>query len=241
MFLKTDAGGAHAAPEGEQSWATDFVASTGTVSCSPAFTVAPANGDTYQLYWRVGKDDINRALARACVGATALLSLTPSNTTLDYTLSAATLLRSSQINAVWRRDLVHTDLLPYELQGCQLEDNAGVLTLRLPDLCHTGDSLWVEYTVGENGMTADTDMVNLPAPLVKARALVILLENMLSQLDANELQTWGSILREWKEERQRMERATPQPAGRARRFRWEDTVGYGYSRAEWALGLVPHK
>jgi hypothetical protein len=40
-----DAGGAAAAPEGEFSRITDYVASTTTVTFSPAMTVAPASGD----------------------------------------------------------------------------------------------------------------------------------------------------------------------------------------------------
>jgi len=45
VIVIEDAGGAAAAPEGEFSRVTDYVASTQTLTCSPALTTAPASGD----------------------------------------------------------------------------------------------------------------------------------------------------------------------------------------------------
>lgn len=49
VVVITDAGGANAAPEGEFSRVTDYVASTTTLTFSPALTAAPASGDTVMI------------------------------------------------------------------------------------------------------------------------------------------------------------------------------------------------
>ena len=49
-YVREDAGGAGAAPEGEYRVVTDYVLSTQTITVSPAFTAAPATGDIIELY-----------------------------------------------------------------------------------------------------------------------------------------------------------------------------------------------
>jgi len=48
-YIVTDAGGAHAAPEGQERPVTDYDQSTGTLTVDPAFSAAVASGDTYEL------------------------------------------------------------------------------------------------------------------------------------------------------------------------------------------------
>lgn len=48
-YIVTDAGGASAAPEGEERPVTDYVRSTATLTVDPAFSAAVASGDTYEL------------------------------------------------------------------------------------------------------------------------------------------------------------------------------------------------
>lgn len=49
LYIVTDVGGLHAAPEAEERPVTDFVQSSATLTVDPAFTAAPASGDTYEL------------------------------------------------------------------------------------------------------------------------------------------------------------------------------------------------
>ena len=49
VIVITDAGGSNAAPEGEFSRVTDYVASSTTLTFSPAMTTAPASGDTVMI------------------------------------------------------------------------------------------------------------------------------------------------------------------------------------------------
>ncbi len=56
--ISYDAGGAGAAPEGEISPITDYVASTGTLTVNPAFSVAVASGDVYQIWSNPHPQDV---------------------------------------------------------------------------------------------------------------------------------------------------------------------------------------
>ncbi len=242
LYIKTDAGGAAAAPEGESSFVTDFVASTGTLTFSPVMTVAPAVGDTYQLYRHVTKADIDTALKRVCAGGEVATSLTPSTTTLDYDLTCAPgLWRRQQIVGVYRRELADTTTLPYRIVGWQLEDAEGQLMLRLPYLLNSTDALWIVYRTGEDYMpAADTDRVNLPLALMRARAVVYLIENQLTGMAGADLDLWGQKLRYMKELLQQEERAYQPPAGRVHMHQWSRDIADRLSRSDAALGLRSH-
>lgn len=240
VFVKDDATSTpppSPTPEGECRFVTDFTSSTGTLTCSPAFSAAPANGDTYQLYRRVPKTDIDIAIQRACAGTPTKKLLTASATTLDYDLSGATdLFGQGQVTGVWVRSLALTDALPYLVQGWQIEENAGLLTLRMPYTLNTSDLLWVTYNTNEAGMAADTSICPLPMRLVKARAVVRLIENKLADQDDSGLQRWGTMLRQWNETLTKEERGYQRPAGKAKVTPWAMDAG---NRADQALGLVP--
>ena len=53
-----DAGGAGAAPEGEISPITDYVASTGTLTVNPVFTASPVSTDVYQVWSNPHPQDV---------------------------------------------------------------------------------------------------------------------------------------------------------------------------------------
>jgi len=50
VYIRTDFGGAHAAPEGESRRISDYVAGTWTLSVDVNWTVAPGAGDIYEIY-----------------------------------------------------------------------------------------------------------------------------------------------------------------------------------------------
>ena len=64
-YVKTDAAGAHAAPEGQTRLITDFVQSTGTVTVGIAFSAAVGVGDTYVVCAGVPKATLADAAAQA--------------------------------------------------------------------------------------------------------------------------------------------------------------------------------
>jgi hypothetical protein len=226
VYVKTDAGGANAAPEGEDSWVTDFVGATGTLTLSPELTQAPAAGDTYQLYRWVTKDEIDKALARACVGGEVATSLTPQTDTLDYILTDAVgLLRRQQMIGVWRRRSGEATDAPQPVQGWSMEDAEGVLTLRLPYTLSSDDQLWIVYTAGETYLNSDTRSTNLPKDLLIARAAVYLIQRMVTTLDLKALEVWGQKLRYWNEQREAEERKYQRPSGRAVGVKWGELLG----------------
>jgi hypothetical protein len=99
-LITRDAAGAGAAPEKEFSRISDFVSSTGTITCA-AFTVAPASGDRYALATRrfdldmvIGK--INNILRELLV-ETIDTSLTTAASQLEYSLPTAVLDQSIQV------------------------------------------------------------------------------------------------------------------------------------------------
>lgn len=49
-YIRTDAGGAGAAPEGESRFVTAYSGQTKTITVAPVFSAAPAAGDTYEIY-----------------------------------------------------------------------------------------------------------------------------------------------------------------------------------------------
>lgn len=71
-YIDTDAGGASAAPEGEERRVTDYVNSTDTITVEYAFTAAVANGDVYSLRKIHPRSRYVRAINYALESATGL-------------------------------------------------------------------------------------------------------------------------------------------------------------------------
>lgn len=225
VYIKTTVDGA--APQLQARMVTDFVASTGTLTVSPAFTVTAGAGDTYQLLPRVTIEEINAALDLACVGAEVATSLTPSNSTLSYYVADATgLHRRQQITGVWRR--VHNDQLtqPEQLIGWQFEDAEGQLWLHLPYAVNHDDHLWLTYYMGEQSFSGVTES-NLPVALVRARAVVYLLEGLLGRFVGTEADDWGVKLRYWNETLLREERQFQRGATKVHGYPWGQHTNTG--------------
>jgi hypothetical protein len=229
------------APQGEVSFITDFVASTGLCTVSPLFTAPTDNCDWYQIFKWVTKADIDRALAEACSGVDIATTLTIKTNTVDYYISAMPgFSRPSQITGVWHRP--HNDLQyqPVPIYGYQIEDAEGQLVLRLPErLTDTTDALWFTYKGDGQYFMADTQYVNLSKPLVVARACVLLIEAMLAQNDAGGAERWGTVLRYWVEKLTRLERQAQPPASKSKSYPWAARRSSS-SRADEALGLTPN-
>lgn len=230
-----------AAPEDETSFGTDFVKSTGVLTFAPAMTAAVASGDHYHIYMIVTKDDIDEAIAMASQGADASYVLTVDTTTLDYDLTYVSGLRDArQVRAVWLRSADDTLVQPTRINGWQIEDNFGQLTLRLPYAPNSNDALWIEYQLDETGMTDDAMRCNLPSRLVKARAMVHLLEILMMGQDASGREKYGQMLRYWNDEKTKEDaRWQPKP-GKVQKYQWNKHMSSSASRADEALNLTDH-
>lgn len=223
VYIKA-AGGA--APAGETAWVTDFVSSTGTLTISPALTAAVESGDTYQIYFRVTKDDIDEVLNTACAGYEVATSLTPKDNSLDYYITAAPLLlRRGQIIGVWARVNNDVQNRPQQVLGWHLEEAEGQLVLRMPWTMNTSDALWLVYYAAEHTV-AETDTMNLPVALVRARCAVHLLENKLN--NSTDRDWHGTQIRYWAE-KLRVEEGKMQRA--IKRTRLQNWTGDGGGEA----------
>lgn len=213
-----------ASAAGYVSYVTDFVAASGTLTFAPAMSQATATGDDYQLFRYVTKEEIEDALNEVCKGGTAHHQLTPNtDLDLDYSLNdISTLHRPAQVLGVYRQSGADDDAQPVPVHHWTLENNAGLLTLRLPYAPTSDDEVWVVYEIGEGGLVHDDDRTTLPADVVRARAVVWLLENMLINQDEQGLAKYGQLLRYWQEQKQIVEQALPRPARFARTYPWSD-------------------
>lgn len=206
-------------PEGEDAWVTDFVSATGTLTISPTLTAAVEADDRYQVYFRVTKHDIDDALDLACVGYEVATTLTPKTDSLDYYITGSPLLmRRNQIIGVWYREHGDLDSLPVEIKGWQLEEAENQLVLRLPDTLNNDDVVWITYYAGEKSLTEDTTL-GLPISLVRARAVVYLLENKLN--NTTDRDWYGTQVRYWGEKLAQEERKIQRVAKRARAQNWD--------------------
>jgi hypothetical protein len=229
------------APIGETSFVTDFDRTTGTLTISPLFTAPASNCDFYQIYRWVTKEEIDRQLAVACAGVEIATTLTVKTDSVDYYISNLPgLSRRAQITGVWLRDNGDLKYPPQPVYGYQVEDAEGQLVLRLPArLTDTSDLLWLTYVGDEQYMLADTTYVNLPLELVKARACVPLLEQLMAQSDAGAGERWGQLLRYWAEKKLALERQRQPAAGKVQSYNWTARQT-PFSRAEEVLNLTPN-
>lgn len=122
LIVIEDAGGLNAAPEGEFSRITDYVASTTTITCSPALTAAIASGDRilvamtdFPLYDMI--EVVNDALKNLGDIPLTNSSITTAANQTEYTLPVA--LKGEQ-------------LLDVEMQGITTDSNDNQY-MRLPN------------------------------------------------------------------------------------------------------------
>jgi len=175
-YILTDAGGASAAPEGEERPVSDFDQSTGTLTVLAAFTAAPAAGDTYELLPEQRatlKRAINAGVCSAAqtwpVVAVDTTTITLASSDYDYTLPTDVL----ELTTVWYRD--DTDEAWKELPG-RLYQVTGVpgaqeLYLSSTGPFDAGDTLRLEYTKRVSELATDASSLGVgevvEAPLVE--------------------------------------------------------------------------
>lgn len=210
-----------AAPQAEETTVVAFSSSSATLTLSPALSAALEAGDTYELFQRVTAAQIHDAINRVCAGSEAVAALKPSATTLDYQLAGIDgLYRPQQIVAVEVRERGNPRVPPCQIAGWTVEDDAGLLTLRLPHTLFANDQLWIVYQLGPDGMQQDDTKTNLPPMLVRARALVYLLENLLTQQDQVGLERYGTLLRDMREQAARLAAVALPRSRRALFYDW---------------------
>jgi hypothetical protein len=224
---------------GYTAYVTGFVGSTGTLTFAPAMGAATASGDAYELFRYVTKDDIEDALNEVCKGGTAYHQLTPNTDgSLAYTISKiGTLHRPSQVLDVLRYALGDDTQTPQSVRGYRIEDNEGVLTLRLPWALNTSDALWLVYEVGELGMMHDDDMTTLSADVVRARAVCWIIDTLLMDQDEQGMAKFGTLARYWQDKRKDAEQALPRPAVATVMNQWA-TTPTGDEQPWAALGII---
>lgn len=229
-----------AAPMGEDVIVTDFVASTATLTVSPALSAAVESGDRFELYLLFPREQINNALKKTCIGAEAIATLTPSATTVDYALNDIDgLYAPGQVTGVWVRVANDNDILPRQIAGWFITDDKGVMTLRLPGLLSANDGLWISYLIGEDFLAYDDTLINLPIALARARTVVYLIDNFLAEQDATGLEKWGQLRRHWGDILLQEERKAARPPGHTKRVHWERRQR-AIEQAALALGLTPN-
>lgn len=213
--------GTQACVNGVTAWVTDFAGDTLTVA--PAFPTAVGAGTPYQIYFRVTKEAIDAALELACAGYEVATTLTAKADSLDYYVTdVPLLLRRAQIIGVWVR--AHNDVrnAPVEVQGWQLEEAEGQLTFRMPYTLNADDGLWLVYYAAEHSI-GENDTLSLPSALVRARAVVHLLETRLN--NTVDRDWYGTQLRYWGEKLQQEERKHQKAPVKVRAYNWDAAFG----------------
>jgi hypothetical protein len=165
----TDAGGASAAPEGEERPVSDFVQSTGTVTVSPAFSAAVAAGDTYEILPE-RRAVIERAI-NAAIREAGTRWWVPSTDTSTITLAANTYSYSLPTDVVYIVDILYRSASddPWEsieTSNWYVAGAPGAQTLYLYDIgdYDTGDVLRVDYQVRLSELSADASTLDIGAP-----------------------------------------------------------------------------
>lgn len=228
------------APKGEVRYVTDFVQSTGVVTVGKAFTVAPAAGDTYDVYLRYTKDDLDTALMLGVKDWRLVTTLTLSSNVAEYSLSATALHRAEQVQSVWLRETTDTQS-PYEqVSNWRVWDNAGTLTLEFSDVNFDGNtSCRVVYEARYDQM--DTAGVYLDTATVGGDLATHLLHAQ-AQLYFIKMQSAAAPDRDWLASmyRERVERIeasgkSDRPdAGRAKTTNWLPDNTHRY-QPDWHL------
>lgn len=170
VYIVTDAGGAGAAPEGEERPVTDYVLSSGTLTVGAAFSAAVASGDVYELL-HVRRADVVAAINTAirAAGETWMVCKTDTTTVTivdddyDYDLPADL----ARLLSIWYRS--DSDV-PWEpLHGGLWRVNGtpgGPQELLMETLLYTeaGDTLRLEYLARPEEMDADSDELGVGDP-----------------------------------------------------------------------------
>lgn len=170
LFVRTDAGGASAAPEGEERQIKQFTDSSDTATTGRVFTAAIANGDTCQIYTRWSRAMIVNALNSAVRNAlhfhrkTVDESLLTASGTHSFSLAAIT----PAVTEKWGLARVSiewdtaTGTFPFLVwNDWLLRWDVGVPTLQFTTEPPAGRNIRLEYLALPTAMSAMTDTTGI--------------------------------------------------------------------------------
>lgn len=240
-YITEDAGGASAAPEGEERPVSDFNQSSATITVDPAFTAAPASGDTYELL-PCRRADIIAAINAAirAAGDTWLVAMTDTSTVTiaaddyDYTLPTDVV----EILAIWRRD--GTDepwaVVPPRDWWISRVLGAQVLQFKSLDCVDADDVLRIDYVGRLSELSADSDTLGIGEPaepellnFLEAWALYWLHDQAAaSGPQAGDFRAHYTLAQTRKEEAEQIRKRAPRRLrrpGQVRGPRWSRSVG----------------
>lgn len=163
-YILTDAGGASAAPEGEERAITDYDQSDHKATVSPAFTASVSEDDVYEIL-PLRRDQITRAVNQAIRHADVWFTETTNSTAVsldtedyDYSLPSDCV----QLHQMWVRD--DTDEKWVEVSPNQYRVANGVLYFDSFDGMDDGHTVRLEYLARPSTMSDDTDTLGLGEP-----------------------------------------------------------------------------
>jgi len=168
VYILEDAGGAGAAPEGEERPVTDYDQETATLTVSPDFTAAVGAGDTYELLSQ-RRVTIKRAINRAIQHADAWYRHATDDTTItladddyDYALPSDVVYVSqvwvqSEAGSAWKE----VGPNQWHVNG---EPGSQVLYFSSLSGLDSGYTLRIEYMARLSTLTDDTDTLGLGEP-----------------------------------------------------------------------------
>jgi len=233
LYIVEDAGGAGAAPEGEERPVTDYVQSTATLTVSPAFSAAAGAGDAYELL-AVRRGDvvamINSAIRLA--GETWLVSKNDDSTVdladddYDYDLPTDLV----RLLGVWMRGDTDEPWEPVDGRTWRVAETPGGQELVFDTLSglDEDDTIRLEYLARPSELAADDGTLGVGEPaewelveFVVAEALFLLHDQAASGApEAAGFRAHLTQAQYWKEEMERIR-------GSAGRFHGRGTVRGG--------------
>lgn len=228
------------APKGEARYCTDFTASTGTATVGKAFTAAPGAGDTYDVYMKYTKEDLDTALMLGVKDWRLQTSLTLSSNTAEYSLSATALHRAEQVQSVWLRDSDDTQSAYEQVSNWRVWDNAGTLTLEFSDVnFDSGTACRVVYEARYDqmdtaGVYSDTATVggDLATHLLHAQAQLYFIK--MQSAAAPDRDWLASMYRERMERIEASGKSDRPNSGKAKTQKWLEDNTHRY-QPEWHL------
>ena len=228
------------APEGEVRYISDFVGSTGVVTVDTAFTVAPGAGDTYDVYLKYTKEDLDTAIMLAISDWRMVTTLTLNSNLAEYTLSATALHNADDVIGVWLRESSDPQSAFKQVSDWRVWDNAGTLTLEFGEVNFDANTLCrvvyeAKYDQTDTaGVYLDTATVggDLNEHLIRAQAQLYF---MKMQSSAAPDRDWlASMYRERMERIEAMGRGERPSPGKAKTQDWEAGRTHRY-QPEWHL------
>lgn len=170
VYVVEDAGGAGAAPEGEERPVTDYEQETATLTVSPVFSSAVGAGDTYELL-KTRRADVVAAINAAirAAGETWLAmvrdttSLTIADDDYDYDLPV----NVARLLALWVRGDTDEAWVEVPARMWRVTGTPGgpqVLLLDTQTGLSDGDTVQLEYLARPAELTADDGTLGLGQP-----------------------------------------------------------------------------